>query len=52
MALDRRGALALRGPDVDRALEVLRSGKACTLAGVGLSGGKLWRLAKAPPRRS
>jgi tRNA(Ile)-lysidine synthase len=52
MELERLGAGAARGPDIDRALGTLRSGGTCTLAGVKLSGGAVWRLAPAPQRRS
>jgi tRNA(Ile)-lysidine synthase len=50
--LARLGTLNSRGPDVTHALEVLRRGGRCTLGGVTLAGGPVWRLAPAPPRRA
>lgn len=42
---------APRGPDLDRALESLESGRTCTLGGLKLIGGDRWRAEPAPPRR-
>jgi tRNA(Ile)-lysidine synthase len=50
--LGRLSGRTPRGPDVDHALHVLRSGGTCTLAGWRLSGGAVWRLRPLPPRRS
>lgn len=47
-----RGAVALRGPDVDRLLGRLADGGSGSLAGVKARGGPVWRLSVAPPRRS
>lgn len=41
-----------RGGDVGRLLAALERGETATLAGVKASGGKAWRFAKAPPRKS
>ena len=49
-ALGRLGAPPPRGPDLERALSALGTGGSCTLAGIRLSGGTVWRLAPAPPR--
>ncbi|MFC7536492.1 tRNA lysidine(34) synthetase TilS [Sphingomonas sp. GCM10030256] len=51
LAFVKLGAPPPRGPDLDRALAVLRSNGSCTLSGLQLSGGERWRIAPAPPRR-
>ena len=51
VAFDRLGASRPRGPDLDRALNALTSGKAATLSGLKLVGGETWRLAKEGTRR-
>lgn len=45
------GGPEARGPDVARALAALRDGGTCTLSGLQLSGGAMWTLRPAPPRR-
>ena len=45
------GAQKPRGPELGRALEALRKGRAATLGGLKLEGGRTWRLRAAPPRR-
>ncbi|HUE79686.1 MAG TPA: tRNA lysidine(34) synthetase TilS [Sphingomicrobium sp.] len=45
------GASRPRGPELARALDVLRAGGKTTLAGLKLDGGPTWRLQLAPPRR-
>ncbi|MBB5684030.1 tRNA lysidine(34) synthetase TilS [Sphingobium boeckii] len=40
------------GPELDRALAALRSGRKTSLGALVLSGGKRWRIAPAPPRRA
>lgn len=50
-AFDRLAAPRPRGPDLDRALAALTTGKAATLSGLKLIGGETWRLAKEPKRR-
>jgi tRNA(Ile)-lysidine synthase len=50
-AFDRLEAPRPRGPDLDRALAGLASGKIATLSGLKLIGGKTWRLAKEGKRR-
>ena len=49
MASEGLGA-ELRGPELDRLLTVLASGKKATLRGVLCSGGKEWRFVPAPKR--
>jgi tRNA(Ile)-lysidine synthase len=41
----------LRGPELDRLLAVLMSGRKATLRGVLCAGGSEWRFTKAPARR-
>jgi tRNA(Ile)-lysidine synthase len=41
-----------RGPSIDNAIEVLHAGNSCTIGNVMCKGGALWRLSKAPARRS
>jgi tRNA(Ile)-lysidine synthase len=50
LASEGRGA-DLRGPELDRLLAVLTSGRKATLRGVLCSGGEQWRFTKAPARR-
>lgn len=45
------GGAELRGPELDRLLAMLSSGRKATLRGVLCSGGDVWRFAKAPVRR-
>jgi tRNA(Ile)-lysidine synthase len=45
------GGADLRGPELDRLLAVLASGRKATLRGVLCSGGQEWRFSKAPARR-
>jgi tRNA(Ile)-lysidine synthase len=45
------GGAELRGPELDRLLAILASGRKTTLRGVLCSGGQEWRFTKAPPRR-
>lgn len=45
-------AAELRGPELDRLLAVLISGRKATLRGVLCVGGDVWRFGKAPPRKS
>lgn len=52
IALVRLGRDRPKGPDTDRALNQLRSGGSCTIAGAKLTGGDVWRLEPEPPRRS
>lgn len=52
LAMARLRAPVPRGPDLDRALDCLRGGRSCTLAGLKLSGGSCWRLETEPPRRA
>jgi len=46
------GAPAPRGPELIRAMDRLEAGATATLAEIKLEGGSLWRLSRAPPRRS
>lgn len=41
-----------RGPDLERAMAMLSAGKRCTLGGLMLTGGPLWRADPVPPRRT
>jgi len=41
-----------RGADLSRALDALSDGKTATLSGLKLEGGRLWRVTKAPPRKT
>lgn len=41
-----------RGPDLDRALTRLARGGTCTLGGLKLEGGTVWRLSPAPLRKA
>ncbi|HEX8640437.1 MAG TPA: tRNA lysidine(34) synthetase TilS [Allosphingosinicella sp.] len=41
-----------RGNELSRLLQVLEQGGTATLAGVKCSGGRTWRVERAPPRRS
>ena len=50
-AFDRLNAPRPRGPDLDRALAALSSGKKATLSGLKLVGGEMWRLENEPNRR-
>ena len=50
-AFDRLSAPRPRGPELDRALAALTSGKAATLSGLKLVGGEVWRLSKETRRR-
>ena len=50
-AFDRLNAPRPRGPDLDRALAALTSGKKATLSGLKLVGGETWRLENEPKRR-
>ncbi len=50
-AVSEMGAGTPRGPDLERALEVLASGSRCTLAGLLMEGGETWRLSPEPSRR-
>ena len=45
------GAPRPRGPELARALDLLRKGSTTTLGGLKLEGGEMWRLRPAPPRR-
>lgn len=45
------GAAPPRGPDLMRAIDQIESGGIATLSGLKLEGGKVWRIAFAPPRR-
>ena len=49
-AFSALGAAAPKGPDLARALAVLRVGGTVTLAGYKLAGGPIWRLTTAPQR--
>ena len=51
VGFDRLDAPRPRGPDLDRALHALTSGKAATLSGLKLVGGETWQLAKESKRR-
>ncbi|GAA4034270.1 hypothetical protein GCM10022281_12980 [Sphingomonas rosea] len=51
-AMASLGANAIRGPDLDRALAAIRDERSCTLGGLRLSGGEIWRLEPEPPRRA
>jgi tRNA(Ile)-lysidine synthase len=51
LASEGKGA-DLRGPELDRLLAVLTSGRKATLRGVLCSGGNEWRFTKAPVRRA
>jgi tRNA(Ile)-lysidine synthase len=50
LASEGKGA-DLRGPELDRLLAVLMSGRKATLRGVLCSGGQEWRFTRAPARR-
>jgi tRNA(Ile)-lysidine synthase len=50
-AFDRFDVKRPRGPDLDRAMHALASGKTATLSGLKLAGGDPWRLEHAPARR-
>ena len=41
-----------RGPDLERAMATLAAGKRCTLGGLMLTGGPVWRVEPVPPRRT
>jgi tRNA(Ile)-lysidine synthase len=41
-----------RGPDLERAMTALSAGKRCTLGGLMLTGGPVWRADPVPPRRT
>jgi hypothetical protein len=41
-----------KGGDVEGLLQALESGSTATLAGLKASGGRVWRLGPAPPRRA
>ena len=51
LATEGNGA-DLRGPELERLLAVLISGRKATLRGVLCSGGQEWRFTKAPARRA
>jgi tRNA(Ile)-lysidine synthase len=51
-AFDRLDAPRPRGPDLDRALIALASGKKVTLSGLKLAGGERWQLAKEAKRQT
>lgn len=51
-AFDRLDAKRPRGPELDRAMRAISAGKAATLSGLKLEGGKPWLLRHAPPRRT
>ncbi len=51
MAIAQLGRPEPRGPDMARALATLLEGGTCTLSGLQLSGGPVWSLKPAPPRR-
>jgi tRNA(Ile)-lysidine synthase len=51
LATEGRGS-ELRGPEVDRLLAVLASGRKATLRGVLCVGGAEWRFQRAPARRT
>ena len=50
--LATEGEAELRGPEIDRLLEALESGRTVTIRGVLCSRGDMWRFKKAPARRS
>jgi tRNA(Ile)-lysidine synthase len=50
LAREGRGT-DIRGPEMDRLLAALASGRNATLRGVLCTGGEEWRFAPAPPRR-
>ena len=50
LAREGNGA-SLRGPEVDRLIALIRSGRTATLRGVRCSGGDVWRFVPAPARR-
>jgi tRNA(Ile)-lysidine synthase len=41
-----------RGPSIDNAIEVLNAGSSCTIGNILCKGGTLWRISKAPARRT
>ncbi|HET9355041.1 MAG TPA: tRNA lysidine(34) synthetase TilS [Sphingomicrobium sp.] len=51
-AFDELGAARPRGPQLERAMRALGEGKSVSLGGLKLSGGALWRVTPAPPRRA
>ena len=51
-ALIRLDVSPPRGPDLARAIDALEQGQTVTLGGMKLDGGPVWRIARAPPRRS
>ena len=52
IAIERLTGKSPAGPQVSDALAALQSGATTTLAGLKIEGGRSWRLAPAPPRRS
>jgi len=51
-ALIRLDVSPPRGADLARAIDALEQGQTVTLGGMKLDGGSVWRIARAPPRRS
>jgi tRNA(Ile)-lysidine synthase len=51
IAIGRLGDPPPRGPDLARALGILRGGARCTLGRLVLTGGERWTIRPAPPRR-
>jgi tRNA(Ile)-lysidine synthase len=41
-----------RGPSIDNAIEALKTGSSCTIGNILCKGGALWRISKAPARRT
>jgi tRNA(Ile)-lysidine synthase len=52
VAFGKLGAPAPRGPELARAMDKLEAGGTATLSEIKLEGGSVWRLSRAPPRRS
>ncbi|MFC3712631.1 tRNA lysidine(34) synthetase TilS [Sphingoaurantiacus capsulatus] len=51
-ALKTLAAPESRGAEIDRLLAALQAGETATLGGIRAEGGRIWRFAAAPPRRS
>jgi tRNA(Ile)-lysidine synthase len=52
LGFERLAVACPNGPDLERALATLSAGATCTLGGLKLSGGAVWSLSLAPPRKA